>query len=161
MRAALWAGVADADKTRQRLQQVTEAVGIWAENQPEVFAGMHIEQSAAPGEGAGARVVVGIAGMDVETARVQLGLATAGSPLLVLVQRPLSVSVLRHTQDRLTAVFMPDGQDCARVCAIGADEPASLMEVTLTSTDSSLEQEIRHEAQGINVRFRYGRVLPC
>lgn len=142
---------------QQRLHPSIDRIKVWAEQHPDVFGGVWLDNSGFL-EGTGpVRAGVGYAGADVQEVRAMVEPLMDDPSLLLLVPKRLPLSVLREAQDRVVATEMSEGRPRGTgVSGCGVDVHANALSVMLYQPDEQLEDRIRDAHPGVPVFFEYG-----
>ena len=135
---------------QRALHPAIDRINAWAEDHPDVFAGVWLDNDAFLGRSGPVRIGVGVVQGARDEVRQSL-LALVGDPELLL-----------EVQDRIVAKYLGEGSRPARVTGVGIDVEANMLTVMLNQPDADFEARLRAEYEAVPVRIEYGefRSLP-
>lgn len=140
------------------LQVSIERISSWAEQHPDVFAGLWLDNSSFLTGTGSVRLAVGLAGLDLVQGEAVLSPLLDDPQLLVLVAQTWPEAVLRQAQDSVASGFMGLCLGATYVSSVGIDIQANLLEVMLNQPDPELEERIRDQVRPVPVQIVYGYV---
>lgn len=126
----------------------------WGDANPDLFAGVWLDNDPYLQGTGPVRIVVAIAHRDPQAVAPAIGALVVDADRLEIVYRPHAEAMLRAAQHRFTERFMPAGE--ARVRGCGVDTVANTFRMILRAPDAALEDEIRADYNGVPIDFEYG-----
>lgn len=140
---------------QQRLHPSIDRIRAWAEQHPDLFAGVWLDNSAfLEGDGP-VRIGVGVANRDPGEVAPELEALVDDPSRLVLVRKDHPEADLRAAQQRVVERWMQSAA-ADRVTGCGVDVHANRLEVMLPAPDPAFEDEIRAANPGTPTAIVYG-----
>lgn len=139
---------------QHELHPSIERVRTWGDANPDLFAGVWLDNDPYLQGTGPVRIVVAIAQRDPQAVASEIKALVVDVDRLEIVQRSHAEAMLRAAQHRFTERFMPAGE--IRVTGCGVDTIANTFRVMLRAPDAALEDEIRADNVGVPIDFEYG-----
>lgn len=142
---------------QQALHPSIERINVWAQEHPESFAGVWLDNEDFLQGNGPVRIGVGLAGREPYDATTDIAALVDDPSRLVVVDKAFPEAVLRAAQARVVARWMRSGADGDhRVSGCGVDIMANALQVMLRRPDESVEAQIRAENGDVPITIVYG-----